>query len=143
MPTTAFMIEVGYSRHFFFFFILSGFSFTDTDNSKDNRGREGIFIYSALPLPPAHEHSDIYVQLCTWDDYHILDAFTLTASFTFTRTKAFKSEDNLSLKLKLVPALSKILHIAFYFIFHKMAMLSAYHPFLLLVLHNIYSLFVV
>ena len=41
---------------FFFFFFLSGFSFTDTDNSQDSRGREGTFLYSTLPLPPAHEH---------------------------------------------------------------------------------------
>ena len=53
------------------FFFLSGFSFTDTDNSQDSRWREGIIFYSTLPLPPAHEHSDIYLQLCMWDDYHI------------------------------------------------------------------------
>ena len=52
-------------RKFVCFFFLSGFSFTDSDNSQDSRGREGIFIYSTLPLPPTHEHSDIYVQLCT------------------------------------------------------------------------------
>ena len=46
-------------------FFLSVLSFTDTDNSQDSRGREGTFLYSTLPLPPAHEHSDIYVQLCT------------------------------------------------------------------------------
>ena len=68
-------------QFFFFFFFLSGFSFTDSDNSQDSRGREGIFIYSTLPLPPAHEHSDIYVQLCTWDDYHIF----LIATLIFTR----------------------------------------------------------
>ena len=46
------------------FFFLSGFSFTDTDYSQDSRGREGTIFYSTLPLPPAHEHSDIYLQLC-------------------------------------------------------------------------------
>ena len=50
---------------FFFFLFLSGFSFTDTDNSQDSKGREGTFLYSTVPLPPDHEHSDIYVQLCT------------------------------------------------------------------------------
>ena len=44
-----------------FFFFLSGFSFTDTDNSQDSRGREVTIFYSTLPLPPAHEHSDIYL----------------------------------------------------------------------------------
>ena len=34
-----------------FFFFLSGFSFTDTDNLQDSRGREGTFLYSILPLP--------------------------------------------------------------------------------------------
>ena len=42
-----------------FFFFLSGFSFTDTDDSQDSRGREGTIFYSTLPLPPAHEHSNI------------------------------------------------------------------------------------
>ena len=58
-----------------------GFSFTDTDDSQDNRGREGTIFYSTLPLPPAHEHSDIYLQLCMWDDYHIF----LIAPPVFTR----------------------------------------------------------
>ena len=63
------------------FFFLSGFSFTDTDNSQDSRGREGTIFYSTLPLPPPHEHSDIYLQLCMWDDYHIF----LIAPLVFTR----------------------------------------------------------
>ena len=46
------------------FFFLSGFSFTDTDESQDSKGREGTIFYSTLLLPPAHEHSDIYLQLC-------------------------------------------------------------------------------
>ena len=66
---------------FFLFFFLSGFSFTDTDNSQDSRGREGTIFYSTLPLPPAHEHSDIYLQLCMWDGYHIF----LIATLVFTR----------------------------------------------------------
>ena len=53
------------------FFFLSGFSFTDTDDSQDSRGREGTIFYSTLPLPPAHKHSDIYLQLFMSDDYHI------------------------------------------------------------------------
>ena len=45
------------------FFFLSRFSFKDADDSQDNRGTEGT-IYSSLPFPPAHEYSDIYLQLC-------------------------------------------------------------------------------
>ena len=63
------------------FFFLSGFSFTDTAHSQDSRGREGTIFYSTLSLPLAHEHSDIYLQLCTWDDYHIF----LIAPLVFTR----------------------------------------------------------
>ena len=62
-------------------FFPSEFSFTDTDNLQGSRGREGTIFYSTLPLPSAHEHSDIYLQLCTWDDYHIF----LIATLVFTR----------------------------------------------------------
>ena len=34
------------------------------DDSQDRMGRERSIFYSTLPLPPAHEHSDIYLQLC-------------------------------------------------------------------------------
>ena len=46
------------------FIFLSGFSFKDPDDSQDSRGKEGTILYSSLPLPPAQEHSDIYLQLC-------------------------------------------------------------------------------
>ena len=62
-------------------FFLSGFSFTDTDDSQDCRGREGTFLYFTPPLLPTHQHSDIYLQLCMWDDYHIF----LIATLVFTR----------------------------------------------------------
>ena len=63
------------------FFFLSEFSFTDTDDSHDSRGREGTIFYSTLPLPPTHEHWDIYLQLRMWDDYHVF----LIATLAFTR----------------------------------------------------------
>ena len=50
--------------YIYIYIFSSGFSFTDTDISQDSRGREGTIFYSTLPLPPAHEHSDIYLQLC-------------------------------------------------------------------------------
>ena len=53
------------------FFFLSGFSFTVTDDSQDSKGRDGTIFYSTLPLPPAYERSDISMQLCMWDEYHI------------------------------------------------------------------------
>ena len=56
-------------------------SFTDTDNLQGSGRKEGTIFYSTLPLPPALEHSDIYLQLCTWDDYHIF----LIAGLIFTR----------------------------------------------------------
>ena len=65
----------------FHFFFLSGVSFTDTDDSQDNRGRERTLFYSTLPLPPAHEHGHIYLQFCMWDGYHVF----LIPMFVFTR----------------------------------------------------------
>ena len=62
-------------------FFLSGFSFTDTDDWQYSWGRAGTIFYSTLPLPPAHEHSDFYLQLCMWDDYRIF----LIAPLVFTR----------------------------------------------------------
>ena len=61
------------------FFFLSGFSFTDTDNSQDSRGKEGTIFYSNLQLPPAPEHWNIYLQFYTWDDYHVFLITTLVA----------------------------------------------------------------
>ena len=37
------------------YFFLSRFSFTETDDSQDSRGRDGAIFYSALPLLPAQE----------------------------------------------------------------------------------------
>ena len=64
----------------FFFFSIRVF-FTDTDDSQDSKGSEGTIFYSILPLPPAHKHWGIYLQLCMWDDYHVL----LIATLVFTR----------------------------------------------------------
>ena len=45
-------------------------------------GQQGKTIfYSNLPLPLAHKHSDIYLQLCIWDEYQVF----LIASLVFTR----------------------------------------------------------
>ena len=63
-----------------FFFSIRIFS-TDTDDSQDSRGRERTIFYSTLPLPPAHDHWDIHLQLCMWDDYHVF----LIATPVFTR----------------------------------------------------------
>ena len=55
------------------FFFLSGFSFTDTDDSQESREREWTIFYSTLPLPPAHK----LLQLCMW--------IFLITSLVFTR----------------------------------------------------------
>ena len=58
----------------FFLFFYQGFlSRTLTTHRTVEEGRGPS--YSTLPLPPAHEQSDIYLQLCTWDDYHIFFTF--------------------------------------------------------------------
>ena len=43
------------------FTFLSGFSFMDTNDSQESRGRGETIFYSTLPLPPADKHSDIYL----------------------------------------------------------------------------------
>ena len=40
----------------------------------------GDHLLFTIPLPPAHEHWDIYLQLCKWDDYHVF----LIATLVFT-----------------------------------------------------------
>ena len=62
-------------------FFLSGFFFADTNDSQDSRGRLWTIFYSTLPLSPAHEHWNIYLQLCVWDDHHVF----LIATLMFTR----------------------------------------------------------
>ena len=64
-----------------YIFFSIRFFFTDTDDSQDSRGREGKIFFSNLPLPPAHEHWEIYLQLCMWDDYQVF----LIATLVFTR----------------------------------------------------------
>ena len=61
-------------------FFLAGFSFTDTGDSQDGRAREGTTFYSTLPLPPAPEYWDIYLQLSMWDDHHIFLIATLVST---------------------------------------------------------------
>ena len=51
-------------RFCFLFFFCQGFlsrTLTTHRTAEEGRGPS----YSTLPLPPAHEHSDIYLQLCT------------------------------------------------------------------------------
>ena len=66
---------------YIYIYFLSGLSFTDTDDSQDSKGRKGITFYSNLPLQPAHENWDIYLQLCMWDGYHVI----LIAMLVFIR----------------------------------------------------------
>ena len=66
---------------FFSFFFSSRVFFHGHWQLTGQQGKGGAIFYSTLPLPPAHEHSKIYLQLCTWDDYHIF----LIARLVFTR----------------------------------------------------------
>ena len=49
------------------------------DGLQDSSGREGTMFFSSLPLPPAQKHSEIYLQLCMWDDY---DVFLISSLVT-------------------------------------------------------------
>ena len=46
-----------------------------------HQGNRGNHLYSSLPLQPANEHSDFYLQLYMWDDCHIF----VIAPLVFTR----------------------------------------------------------
>ena len=62
---------------------LSGFSLTDSNDAQDSRRREGrgpSFIL-LFHFHPAHKYSDLYLQLCMWDDYPVFSIATLV----FTR----------------------------------------------------------
>ena len=62
-----------YTTDDLFFIFLSGFSFTDTDDSQDSRERDETIFYYTIPLTPTHKHSDIYLHFCMWDDYHVFN----------------------------------------------------------------------
>ena len=62
---------------FLFFFSIRVF-FHKHWRLTGQQGKGGTIFYSALPLPPAPEHSDIYLQLCMWDDYHIFNRTACT-----------------------------------------------------------------
>ena len=73
------------------FFFLSGFSFTDTDNSQDSRGREGIIFFHSTTSTRSrtfrHLFATLHVrwlshifnrnaciyQTATWWDYHLIE----------------------------------------------------------------------
>lgn len=44
---------------------------TDGDNIETAGARRG-HLSSYLPIPPAHNNSDIYLQMCIWDDNGII-----------------------------------------------------------------------
>ena len=61
-------------------FFIKGF-FHEHRGLTKSRRTTGTFFSSTLSLPPAHEHSGIYLQLCMWEDYHIF----LIPPLVFTR----------------------------------------------------------
>ena len=66
---------------FFFFFFSIRIFFHRHWRLTGQQGKGGDHLLFHSTLPPAHEHSDIYLQLCMWDDYHIF----LIAPLVFTR----------------------------------------------------------
>ena len=51
-------------NHYDYNFSPSGFSFTDTDDSQDSKGKEGTICYSTLPL--YHPLTNIYTFICDY-----------------------------------------------------------------------------
>ena len=52
-----------WSSQCLYIFFYQFFFLTNSDNSRDRRGREGTIFCSYLPLPLAQQHTDIYLQL--------------------------------------------------------------------------------
>ena len=75
-----FRIYLNLRNIFLFFFFYQGFLHRHWQFT-GQQGKGGDHLLFTLPLPPAHEHSDIYLQLCMWDDYHVF----LIATLVFTR----------------------------------------------------------
>ena len=75
-------VAIPLSKKKFYFFFYQDFlsQILTTHRTAGEEGR-GTIPYSTLPLPPAHEHSDIYLQLYMCDDYHIF----LIAPLVLTR----------------------------------------------------------
>ena len=70
----AFLFDFEHIQHNFrqtsifplFLFLFSEFSFTYTHDPGTAVERKD-HLYSSLPLPLAHEHSGIYLQVCNWN----------------------------------------------------------------------------
>ena len=43
----------------------------------------GDHLYSTISFPPAHKHSEVYLQLCKWDDYRVFLITPLRFTFIF------------------------------------------------------------
>ena len=62
------------------FFSLWVFFYVDIDDSRvSGKGRTNLYSYLSLPL--ALKHSDIYLEVYNWDDYHVF----LMAAHVITR----------------------------------------------------------
>ena len=73
--SSKFITSFVYPFLLFCFFFKGFLSRPLTTHRIAGEGRGPFFI------PPAHEHSEIYLQLCIWDDYHMF----LIATLVFTR----------------------------------------------------------
>ena len=68
-----------------YIYVLSEFSFTDTEDSQDSREREETMFYSSLPLPSPLEPSNICLHLCMRYVYHVFFNRTICNYLTTIR----------------------------------------------------------
>ena len=76
------MYFINFKRFFFYQDFFHGYWQL---TGQQEKGGYLLLLHSSTSLASAHEHSDIYLQLCTWDDYHIL--FHCTACIYQTTTR--------------------------------------------------------
>ena len=71
-----------------YFFFLSGFSFTNIQESQDCRGRGRALLNSSLPLPPASQTLRHNSQVITAENspLHIASSQTRTENLWFRNT---------------------------------------------------------
>ena len=74
-------VEDAFALFLLIFFFCQGFLSRALTTHRTVGDGGGTIFYSTVQLPPAHEHSDIYLYLCMWDDYSIF----LIALLAFTR----------------------------------------------------------
>ena len=81
MIESSFAIAIIQKNISWFFFLSIRVFFHRHWRFTGQQGKGGDHLFFHSTTLPSHEHWDIYLQLCMWDDYHVF----LIAALVFTR----------------------------------------------------------